>query len=110
MNVNLASKITGQFAPVLGGQFARYIHNYYHSIWNAQFPPLSAPALPELCHIVDFNLNPYVFSKPFCSNNPSNCCYTTTSMTGGPGSSPIFSNNTYVNKCKGSYSPILNYP
>ena len=26
MNVNLASKITGQFAPVLGGQFTRYIH------------------------------------------------------------------------------------
>ena len=25
MNVNLASKITGQFAPVLGGQFTRYI-------------------------------------------------------------------------------------
>jgi len=40
MNVNLASKITGQFAPVLGGHFTRYIQTMQKagsgskSIWS----------------------------------------------------------------------------
>jgi len=73
--------------------------NIYHSAWLSNIPALPSPSQPVLCHIVDFNMNPYVWSALFCGSVPANCCSGVNANNAGTSGGSIFGSNIYRGSC-----------